>query len=33
LTIEEIAEVVGMSPRQIDSDWAFARSWLQRRLG
>lgn len=33
LTIEEIAEVVGLSPRQIDSDWAFARSWLQRRIG
>ncbi len=31
-TIEQCAEVTGCSPRTVDSAWALARSWLQRRL-
>ena len=31
-SVDETAEVVGVSPRTIDRDWAAARVWLQRRL-
>jgi len=33
LTGEQIAAVVGVSPRTVDSDWRFARTWLFRELG
>jgi RNA polymerase sigma factor (TIGR02999 family) len=33
LTVEETAEVLGCSPRTVESDWQFARVWLQRELG
>jgi RNA polymerase sigma-70 factor (ECF subfamily) len=32
LTLEEGAEVLGISPRLADKDWALARAWLRRRL-
>jgi RNA polymerase sigma factor (TIGR02999 family) len=32
LTIEEAAEVIGLSPRTAYRDWAFARAWLYRAL-
>ncbi|MFN8179616.1 MAG: ECF-type sigma factor [bacterium] len=28
LTVEEIAEVLGTSPRTVQRSWAFARAWL-----
>jgi RNA polymerase sigma factor (TIGR02999 family) len=28
MTIKEAAEVIGVSPRTADSDWAYARAWL-----
>lgn len=33
LTIEQVAEVVGVSPRTVDTDWRFARAWLKEALG
>jgi RNA polymerase sigma factor (TIGR02999 family) len=32
LSVEEIAEALGVSPRTVQSDWAFARAWLYREL-
>lgn len=32
LTIEETAEVVGLSPATIKRDWDFARAWLRREI-
>jgi RNA polymerase sigma factor (TIGR02999 family) len=32
LTLDETAEVLGVSRRTIASDWAMARSWLSREL-
>jgi RNA polymerase sigma factor (TIGR02999 family) len=32
LTVPETAQQLGISPRQVDSDWSFARRWLERRL-
>lgn len=32
LSIEEAAEVVGVSARTVKSDWTFARAWLRRQL-
>jgi RNA polymerase sigma factor (TIGR02999 family) len=32
LSIEEAAEVLGLSPRTAYRDWAFARAWLYRAL-
>lgn len=32
LSIEEIAEALGVSVRTVHSDWAFARAWLFRAL-
>ena len=32
LTIEETAEVLGISPVTVKRDWALARSWLYREL-
>lgn len=33
LTIEETAEVLGISPVTVKRDWAVARAWLYRELG
>jgi RNA polymerase sigma-70 factor, ECF subfamily len=32
LTIDETAEVLGISPVTVKRDWAFARAWLYREL-
>lgn len=32
LTVEEIAEQLGCSPRSVATYWAFARRWLEREL-
>ncbi len=33
LTIGEIAENVGMTPKTVEADWYTARAWLHRELG
>jgi RNA polymerase sigma factor (TIGR02999 family) len=33
LTVEEVAEVLGVSRATIENDWTFAKAWLRRRLG
>jgi RNA polymerase sigma factor (TIGR02999 family) len=33
LTVEQAAELLGLSPRTAYRNWAFARAWLYRRLG
>jgi RNA polymerase sigma-70 factor, ECF subfamily len=32
LTVEETGEVLKLSPRTVQSDWSFAKSWLLREL-
>jgi RNA polymerase sigma factor (TIGR02999 family) len=32
LSVEETAEALGVSPRTVQADWAFARAWLYREL-
>ncbi|MEP7366694.1 MAG: sigma-70 family RNA polymerase sigma factor [Acidobacteriota bacterium] len=32
LTIEEAAELLGVSPSKVSRDWTVARAWLYRRL-
>jgi len=32
-TIDRAAAVLGVSPRQADDDWRYARAWLARELG
>lgn len=32
LTIEETADILGISPRQVDKQWRFAKAWLHREL-
>jgi RNA polymerase sigma-70 factor (ECF subfamily) len=32
LSMEETAQVLGVSPRTAQNDWAFARAWLYREL-
>lgn len=32
LTIEQAAEVLGLSPRTAYRSWSYARAWLYRRL-
>jgi RNA polymerase sigma factor (TIGR02999 family) len=32
LTVPQTAEVLGISPRTVDSLWAFARAWLLRKI-
>jgi RNA polymerase sigma factor (TIGR02999 family) len=32
LSIDETAEALGVSPRTVHADWAFARAWLYRTL-
>lgn len=31
--VEDVAEVLGISPRTVEADWRFARAWLRDRLG
>lgn len=33
LSVEQTAEVMGVSPRTIKRDWNFARAWLLREMG
>jgi RNA polymerase sigma factor (sigma-70 family) len=33
LSIEETAEVLGVSPATVKREWAVARAWLRRELG
>jgi DNA-directed RNA polymerase specialized sigma24 family protein len=32
MTIDEIAEVTGISPRTVKRQWAYARAWLGREM-
>ncbi len=32
LTVEEAAEVLGVSRATVENDWTFAKAWLRRRL-
>lgn len=31
LSVDEVAEAIGVSPRTVDLDWKLARAWLARR--
>jgi RNA polymerase sigma-70 factor, ECF subfamily len=33
LTVEEAANVLGVSPKTVKRDWSIARAWLRRELG
>lgn len=33
LSVEQAAEVLGVSPRTVEVDWRTARAWLRRELG
>ena len=33
LSVEETAEVMGVSPRTIDRQWHTAKAWLHREIG
>lgn len=32
LSVDETAEILGISPRQVDKEWRFAKAWLHREL-
>ena len=32
LTVEEVAQILGLSPRTVELDWRSARAWLRNRL-
>lgn len=32
LSIQEAADLLGLSPRSVDSDWAMAKAWLRKDL-
>jgi RNA polymerase sigma factor (TIGR02999 family) len=32
LSVDETAEALGVAPRTVDRDWAYARAWLFREL-
>jgi RNA polymerase sigma-70 factor, ECF subfamily len=32
LSLREVAEVLGVSPRTVDGDWSMARAWLRQEL-
>ena len=32
LTVDEIAQALGIAPRTVDFEWRFARAWLHREL-
>lgn len=33
LNVEEVAEVLGVSKRTVESDWTMVRAWLRKELG
>lgn len=33
MSIEEVAEILKVTPKTINRDWAMARAWLRRELG
>lgn len=33
LTVEETADILGISPRTVKKDWAFAKAWIRKQLG
>jgi RNA polymerase sigma-70 factor, ECF subfamily len=33
LTVQETAEVMGISPRSVDRQWQMAKAWLHREIG
>jgi RNA polymerase sigma factor (TIGR02999 family) len=33
LSVDEVAQALGMSPRSVDRLWAYARAWLRRAVG
>lgn len=33
LSVEQVAEATGSSPRTVKRDWSFAKAWLHRELG
>jgi RNA polymerase sigma-70 factor, ECF subfamily len=33
LTVDEAAQVLGVSPKTVKRDWSIARAWLRRELG
>lgn len=33
LSVDQAAEVLGVSPRTVNNDWLYARAWLARELG
>ena len=33
LTVDEVAEALGVAPNTVIRDWEFARAWLRRELG
>lgn len=33
MSIDEVAEALGVSPRTVKRNWAYARAWLRRELG
>jgi DNA-directed RNA polymerase specialized sigma24 family protein len=33
LSVEECAEVLGISPRTVKREWMFARAWLRSEFG
>jgi RNA polymerase sigma factor (TIGR02999 family) len=33
LTVEEVAEALGVSKRTVESDWTMVRAWLRKELG
>ncbi len=33
LTVEEVAEVLGVSKRTVEAEWTVVRAWLRRELG
>jgi RNA polymerase sigma factor (TIGR02999 family) len=33
MTVDETAELLGISPRQVDKDWDLARAWLKTEIG
>jgi DNA-directed RNA polymerase specialized sigma24 family protein len=32
LTVPEVADALGVSPRTVESEWTHARAWLRRAL-
>jgi RNA polymerase sigma factor (sigma-70 family) len=32
MTVKEVADTLGLSPRTIDDDWCIARAWLRREI-